>query len=214
MTTVGAVRIGDDAPLPAAPEALHLDRAQMVPQLISGDYSGTISSIRWFRELLTMSDRPRERGFNFAGDRRIERREHELRAARPRWQRSTSRRPISSGSGAGRRQAVASRTTLPSERWLALEQAHGPRLAFGEDAMNCWPTMPSRPRTPTGIDVIQCSAKKKADAAHVRVGRITARVVNDHAVRGAVLRPRLARLSPAALSSIGRKRSLITANRV
>ena len=58
---------------------------------------------------------------DFAGDRRIESREHQLAARGRAWRPRPSGRATSSGKRPGSRHAAASRYALPSDRWLAPE---------------------------------------------------------------------------------------------
>src|SRR6185295_6895790 len=71
--------------------------------------------------------------------------------ARPGVASSTFRRATESPSGLGSRHAAASRYAFPADRSLAPSQVTLNQGCFARSAMNCWPTMPVAPRTPTSI---------------------------------------------------------------
>jgi hypothetical protein len=69
------------------------------------------------------------------------------------------------------RDAAASRNAFPADRSLAPSHVTLNHGCLASKAMNCWPTMPVAPRTPTSIDGIAWSSlhfKKKADAVFGR----------------------------------------------
>ena len=162
-----AVRVGDDAALPARARRLALEQLQMVgvdfgnqqrngrlhavvPRVADDDVPG-LRRTRASISPATDESRPENTSFG----------------ARPGRGRFDDRVRAHRRAG-GRQAATRPRRDTPcprSARWRRATSTlnHG---WSASSAMNCWPTMPVAPRIPTGIDGIERLrfSKKKADA--------------------------------------------------
>ena len=120
--------------------------------LISGTSSGTSGAMRWLRELLTTTWPARAKASSISPATEASIAEKTSSGAPlPGLASCTTRSARSAGGGTGSFHDAASRYFCPADRSLAPTQVslnHGCALSC---AMNCWPTIPVAPRTPTSI---------------------------------------------------------------
>ena len=108
--------------------------------------------MRWLRELLTTMWPARAKASSISPATEASIAENTSSGAPvPGRASCTTRLASSAGIDAGRRHGAASRYNCPADRSLAPSQVTRNQGWLASCAMNCWPTMPVAPRTPTSI---------------------------------------------------------------
>ena len=155
----GLVRIAPDHPRVAR----WVSMSATWSLLISGTSSGTSGAIRWLRELLTTTCPALAKASSISPATEASMAEKTSSGAPlPGRASCTTRSASSAGGGTGSFHDAASRYFCPADRSLAPTQVSLNQGCAASCAMNCWPTIPVAPRTPTSIrcdiTVLCCSS--------------------------------------------------------
>ena len=159
---------------PVQPRALRC--ASMRPRwslLISGTSSGTSGAMRWLRALLTTKWPALAKASSISPATEASIAENSSSGGLPAPGRAswTTRSATSTGIDTGRRQGAALRYACPADRSLAPTQVRRNHGWLASCAMNCWPTIPVAPSTPTSIRCMTRFSFCRAEALpHILVG--------------------------------------------